>query len=490
MEKEDLTDQPVTWTHTIGTRDGTLTADAKMVNCYVENIDGSGPAVVKRPGTSYYPLDGGAISGTAMGQFAGPNGNYYIVNNTIYPAGDFTPGSGIAIPSPDTNNASYFAIGTFQANAPVVTLQDSYGSLWTFNGTTVTKVTDTNYVSSLVNQGMAYLDGVWYAMRTNGQVIGSAINDPTTWPALDFVQSDVTYGPGIACQRHLNYVLAFYDQGLQVYWDADSAPNGEGIALAPVLSASYRTGCYASQTIVELCDNCFWMSNTNQYGRQIQMMTGLQMQPISTPWVERILNAAVLSPIALNDIWAFGLELAGHQLYALTLPNANVTLVYDVQMQHWSTWSSVVGGTEQYFTGRFSIKAAYNIVTGGAQNTDTLQDVSSGRCLLLNSTNYLDATGLINVTCVTPPYDWRTANYKRFNSMMQLSDFINTNVFISYTDNDYESFSTPREVSLMGARNQLRNCGSSRRRAWKLFHDDTTPLRLYEMRLDMDVLAR
>ena len=130
---------------------------------------------------------------------------------------------------------------------------------------------------------------------------------------LDFVQSDVTYGNGIACQRHLNYVLAFYDQGLQVYWDANAAPNGEGIALNPVLSASYRTGCYASQSIVELCDNCFWMSNTAQYGRQIQMMTGLTMQPISTPWVERVLNSAVLVTTALNDIWAFGLELAGHQ---------------------------------------------------------------------------------------------------------------------------------------------------------------------------------
>jgi hypothetical protein len=490
MENEDITDQPVTWSHTIGTRDGTLTTDAKMVNCYVENIDGSGPAIVKRPGTMYFPTDGGLVTGAAQGQFAGPNGNYYIVNNTIYPAGDFTPGTGTAIPSPDANNTAYFTIGTFQANIPLITLQDVFGSLWTFNGTTITKVTDTNYISSLVNQGMAYLDGVWYAMRANGQVIGSAINDPTTWPALDFVQADVTYGNGIACQRHLNYVLAFYDQGLQVYWDADAAPNGEGIALNPVLNASFRTGCYASQTIVELCDNCFWMSNTYQYGRQIQMMTGLQMQPISTPWVERVLNSAVLSPIALDDIWAFGLELAGHQLYCLTLPNSNVTLVYDVGTQVWGTWSSVVGGVEQYFTGRFSIKAPYNVVTGAALNTDTLQDVSTGRPMLMLATNYTDATGPMNVTCVTPPYDWKTSNYKRFNYMTQLADSINTSISVSYTDNDYQSFSTPRVMGLMGPRNQLRNCGSSRRRAWKMFHQDNTPLRLYEVRMDMDILAR
>ena len=337
---------------------------------------------------------------------------------------------------------------------------------------------------------MAYLDGVWYAMRANGQVIGSAINDPTTWPALDFVQSDVTYGNGIACQRHLNYVLAFYDQGLQVYWDANAAPNGEGIALNPVLSASYRTGCYDSKTIVELCDNCFWMSNTAQYGRQIQMMTGLTMQPISTPWVERILNSAVLSNNSLNDIWAFGIELAGHQMYFLTLPNSNLTLAYDINTQLWSTWSSVVGGVEQYFAARFPIKAPYNIVTGAALNTDTLQDLTTGRQLLLLPSVYTDATGPINVTCTTPPMDWATSNYKRFNYMTQLADSINTNINISYSDNDYQSFSTPRVMSLNGPRNQLRNCGSSRRRIWKMFHQDNTPLRLYEMRLDMDILAR
>jgi hypothetical protein len=108
----------------------------------------------------------------------------------------------------------------------------------------------------------------------------------------------------------------------------------------------------------------------------------------------------------------------------------------------------------------------------------------------MRPTYYTDATGPINVTCVTPPYDWKTSNYKRFNYMSQLSDFVQTSISISYTDDDYESFSTPRVMSLMGARNQLRNCGSSRRRAWMMFHQDNTPLRLYEVRMDMDILAR
>lgn len=487
-ENEKSGEVTISWANNIGTRDGTLNADAKMVNCYAEKT-ASGTAIIKRPGTNYFPDDGGANTGTAQGQFFGYAGNYYIVNDQIYPSSNFTPGTGYAIPSPDSNNSSYFCISTFQANAGLVTLQDVYGSLWIFNGTTVTKVTDTNYVSSLVNQGMAYLDGVWYAMRANGQVIGSAINDPTTWPALDFVQADVMYGAGIACHRHLNYVLAFYDMGLQVFWDANAAPNGSGIALQPVLSASYRTGCYASQTIIELADLCFWMSNTDQYGRQIQMMSGLQIQAVSTPWVEKILNAAQLNPTALNDIWAFGLELSGHRLYGLTLPTSNVTLVYDVDTQIWSTWSSIVNGVEQYFTGRFTIKSGHNIVAG-AYNVDTMQDVSTGRPVQMSPNNYVDTTGPIPVTCVTSPYDWGTMDYKRFDVMYQFADTANTVINVSYSDDDYQTFSTPRQIGLSGARKQMRNCGSSRRRIWKMTHQDNVPLRLFDLKSPTDVSTR
>jgi hypothetical protein len=214
------------------------------------------------------------------------------------------------------------------------------------------------------------------------------------------------------------------------------------------------------------------------------------MSAISTPFVEKILNAAFLNPTSLNDIWAFGLEIVGHQFYGLTLPNYNVTLVYDVKNQLWGTWSSVVAGVEQYFTGRYAIKAPPNILVVGASFGETMQDVSTGRPMFILPTNYTDATGPLPVTSITPPYDWNTSNYKRINFMTQLADSINTSIGISFSDDDYQTFSTPRQMGLNGPRNQLRNCGRSRRRIWKMFHQDNTPLRLYECRMDLDVLSR
>jgi hypothetical protein len=474
-------DLPITWTHPIGTRDGTLTTDALMTNCFVEKTE-TGLAAVKRPGTQY--VSSVSPTGHAQGQFSYFNFNYFIVNDTIYPS-SATVGVGIVIPGIISSDLAYFAISSDQAGAPLTTLQNEHGELWTFNGIAAVKVVDANYTSTQVSFGMAYLDGVYYAMRTDGQVIGSAINDPTTWPALDFAQADVTYGLGVSLIRHLNYVLAFYDKGLQVYWDANAAPNTQGIALLPALNASFRTGCFNARTIVELGDSCFFVSHNLQFGRQVQMMTGLALQVISTPYVEKILSQVGLQA-NVSTVWSFGITIAGHQFYGLTLSPLNVTLVYDVTNGVWNTWSSVVGGVEQYFTGRFYLGSD----AAGSPDGDLFQDVVTGKQMQMLPTLYVDATGPMNVTCVTPPYDWNTSNYKRFNQMSQLSDAINTTVNISFSDNDYASFSTPRALGLMGPRSQLQRCGQSRRRIWKLFHQDNTPLRLYEMRTDMDIMSR
>lgn len=478
-------DATVSWCHNIGTRDGTLLKDAKMTNCFLEKTD-NGNALVKRPGTFYYSSGN---TGTPQGQFSFFGANYFIIDNVARTSAS-TGSTGIAIPSPAAQKLMYTAISAQQAGAPSTVIQDEAGNLWTFNGSTFTKVTDANYISTSVAFGIAYLDGVYYVMRADGQVIGSAINDPTTWPALDFAQADVTYAQGVSVLRHLNYIIAFYDQGTQVYWDANAAPNGSGIALLPVLSASFTTGCFNSRSIVEVDDTSFWVSNSKLYGRQVQMMSGLQMQVVSTPFIDKILNQTALQQI--SPMWSFGVRSVGHTFYVLTMPSLNLTLVYDATMQAWYTWSSVVNGVEQYFVGKF-----YQREEGasGGFIGDSLQDTSTGRQMILSPTTFTDCafalpTVPIRVASVTPNYDWGTLNWKRFTAMFQQADTVTTVISISYTDDDYNTFSIPRVMDLSVALKQFRNCGSSRRRAWKMLHTDATALRLYDVKIPVTLANR
>ena len=465
----------ISWAHPIGTRDGTLTTDAKMVNCFAEKEEGESSAVVKRPGTEYWDT---AVTGTAQGFFKYHGIVYYIVNDNAYVLQNPGSPTGIAIP---VANAGQFFTSIDSLNSTGNTLvQNQAGELFVFDGSTFTKVTDSNYAGNVPQFGIAYLDGVYYAMTAAGNVIGSAINDPTTWPALDFVGADPEFGQGVTVSRHLNYILAFYFMGLQVYWDANAAPNGSGIALNPVLSASFRTGAFNAACVSEINDVTYFLANTPLYGRSVQMLNGLTLQKISDQYVERILNNPNLNFTSLH-IWSFGIQLSGHSFYVLNLSSINVTLVYDITTGLWNTWSSVIDGVEQYFVGR-----GYTSAEGAnADFGDFIQDVSTGKPMLMSPTLYTDATGNINMTCVTPNYDWGTLNWKRFAVMQQIADTqtAGTTVNVSYSDDDYQTFSTPRQIDMSTVRKQMRNCGSSRRRAWMLQFTGNTPMRLNDMRV-------
>lgn len=473
MAQGETTDLTVSWANTIETRDGTLAADAKMVNCFVEETP-NGKAIVKRPGTVYTENQ----TGIPQGLFTYNSIPYLIIGNNAYQFG--VPGTPIAIPSPSVLGTPYTVLNS-NASTFKALIQDG-PNLWTFNGS-FTKVTDTNYTTFTVQPGIAFLDGVYYVMEIQGKVLGSAINDPTTWPALDFVAADVTLGGGVSVARHLNYIIAYYTNGVQVYYDANSAPNGQGTALGFVSSGTFRTGCANAYTIVELSDFNFFVSQNATYQKSVQQMDGLTLTKISTPFIEKILNnPAITWPAAQNMLWAVGVKISGHSFYILTLTQINTTLVYDIETQNWQVWSSVVGGVEQYFTGRFYVR---NTTTFASLDTpgDYLQDFSTGRLMRMDPTVFTDATGNINVTCVTPNYDWGTMNWKRFGYMNQFADTVNSTVSVSFSDNDYQTFSVPRTIDLSTVRKQLRNCGSSRRRAWKLQHTANTPLRVYDLKI-------
>lgn len=457
-------DVSISWCHAITTRDGTLSSDSKMVNCFLEPTE-NGNALVKRAGTAYVLPQ----SGTAQGQFLVNTTPYSIISDRIYPTNG---GTSFAIPSVTVAGQPYAVLSNVP---PGTTLFKSASGLWIFNGTTVTKVTDANYPSTTV-AGLTYLDGVYYVMNTQGQIQGSGLEDPTTWPALDFIQADFTLGQGAAIDRHLNYIVAYYTQGVQFYYDANAAPNGSGIALGPVGNAAWRTGCAAGGSVVEMSDITFFMAQTATQGKTIQTFNGLQMSSISTPFVEKILNRSNLS-----TVWSFGIKIQGHQFYVLTLLDLNITLAFDLITAQWQVWSSTVNGVEQYFVGRHYL---------GDGSRDLLQDNSTGKTMQMLQSLYVDATGPLPVTSITTDYDWGTMNWKRFAAMFQFGDTATTTVNVSFSDDDYQTFSVARGIDMSSVRKMLRNCGSSRRRAWKMVHSDNTPLRLYEMKVPTAVLRR
>lgn len=463
--------QSVSWVHPFGTRDGTLTKDAKMVNCFAEPTE-NGMTLVKRPGTAAVLHTTGPA---AQGGFNCDGFAYYITNDTIYSIdGVFS----LAIPGVTRAADVYYVI----SDTPIgVSYLKSATGLWKFTGTagvvggTVTKVTDVNYPAGTV-PGITYLDGIYYVMDTTGNVRGSALDDGTTWPALNFIQADASFGVGLQIIRHLNFIIAYYAKGIQFYYDANAA-NGQvtqGTQLGPVSNASWTLGIAAGGTAVELADVQYFIGRDKTKGVVAAEFDGLEMRIISDPFVEKILSRSN----TLNTR-SFGIRIGGHGFYGVTLLDVGLTLVYDCTVKQWQQWTSIVAGIEQFFVG-------VNYLNG--EGFDLFQNYNDGTVFKMDTSLYVDATGTINVTAVTPIYDFGTMNYKRVASMYCFGDIIQSNVTLSVSDDDYGTWVNPRTISLATVKKMLQRNGRFRRRAFMITHQDNTPLRLLEAKLDLSVL--
>lgn len=441
----------------LGTRDGTLTKDSKMVNCFVEKTR-NGYAVVKRPGTALVQQN---PAGVGQGQFRCNGNPYAIINNVIYQTNSANTYS---IPSPPGTGIQYQAL----SDTPLgTTLLKAATGLWKFDGTTVTKISDPNYPAATVF-GITYLDGTYYVMDPTGTLRGSALQDPTSWPALNFIGADTSLGVGVAVNRHLNYIQAFYSGGLQLYYDAG---NATGSPLSPVSNASFKTGCASAESLIEFGDVTFFMSKPNQQrGRSVSVCDGLSLSTISFPELDRILNLD-----NLVEIHAFSLKVAGHSFYALTLVNTNVTVVYDTVNNSWQLWTSTISGVEQSFN-----YINYLSMPSG----DYLQDRIYGTIIRVDPLALTDYSGPIPVFIRTNPYDWGTLEVKFIPELHLLADSTATTVSVRYSDDDYQTFSAYRTISLATVKKMLQRCGSSRRRSWDILHSAATTLKLYEFEIN------
>jgi hypothetical protein len=443
----------------IATRDGTLDKDSKMVNCFAE-VSPVGNSTVKRPGTIAVRA---TAAGTSQGQFLVNSIPFAIQNDVIY---NTNTGTTTAIPGVATTGQQYSTL----SDAPLGTsLLKSPSGLWKFDGTTVTKITDVNYPALTVT-GIMELDGSYYVMDSTGAIRGSALQDPMTWPALNFISADVTLGVGVGIHRHLNYVVAFYSTGTQFYYDAGNSP---GIALGPVGNASWTTGCANGRSIANMSDVTYFVGRTHKQGKTVQQFSGLSIVAISNPFVEKILNLSTMA-----TVHSFTTKTAGHSFYGLTLVDLGITLVYDDVTTEWALWSSVVNGVEQYFTG-------INYLGTGTQ--DLFQDSSTGTVVAMTPMAYTDTTGPINIFVRTPCYDFGTLKWKRYAAMFLLADTVSSTLSVRFSDDDYQTYSAYRTVDMSSVRKMLQRCGRSRRRSWDFLHTANTPLKLYSMQLDLTV---
>ena len=508
-------------TEAVATRDGTTTKDSKIVNGFLD-VRNKKPAVTKRFGlTTYASLP----VGEGQGMFYLSGTVYAIIADKLYSS----TGTNYPYTQPSILGEVYQVLSDIYGTS--VFFKSSKAG-YTFNGTTVTKITDANYPATTV-PGIVYLDGTYYIMDTNSSLWGSNLDDPTTWSALNEIKSNSVAGVPVALARYLNYVVAFKDNSIEFFYDA---ANALGSPLSPAPNGLLTVGCASADSVVQIDNEVMFISRTIQKGRSVSLMHGLNTHPVSTPEIDRILNNDDLA-----SIYSFSIKIQGHNFYVLSLTTSKITVVYDLITKQWSIWTyltpqtpktvssltysngivtasitahglsdgdpiTIAGSVQTQYNGTFSVSyidantlsytpattpsvspatgtiTATTYVEGylplntyvSSGSQDLLLHELNGKIYVASPTSYMDDVSPINFEIVTNPFDMDTTDTKFISRLELVGDKTSTYCYMRYTDDDYQTYSLYRPVNMASSRSQLLRNGATQRRAVQIKHIDNT----------------
>lgn len=279
------------------------------------------------------------------------------------------------------------ATGTILAGDPAVITGPSF--TYSIATTPSTPATGTITATGGRNTvpGIVYINGYFVVMDVAGVLYNSAIDDPTTWNALEFTAASNESGGGVALAKSLNYVVAFKEWSTEFFYDAK---NPTGSPLSPVENGFTLIGCASGTSIANVNGMIVWLAQVRERGRSIYAMSGIQQSVISTPDVDRILNAD-----SLTTVHAYGLKVDGHPLYVLTLVGSDVTLVYDMSTKHWFTWSSYTLGSSK------SVSSITRSGTTATVTTGVAHTLNDGDPVLIAGANQAGYNGIFQAAVLT-----------------------------------------------------------------------------------------
>lgn len=462
------------------------TKDFQLVNCFIEKAGAEKVLVCPRRVTQNYGL-------TAAGSLF-PNGFgvvYRTVANSVRPVVVMTYDNGVdtsmdvwRINSGSSAHSTkvlaglvsggsrcYVAYAAIAAGPRALIVAATSGGVASYyNPQADTVAAVTLSTNNDLAHGVALLDGYFFVLDSlTGRIYNSDLNDGTTWGATNFLTATVTSSRGVWIGTHVNYVVAFMDFTIEFFYDAG---NSLGSPLGHVPNATIQVGCAAGATVADVSGTKVWVAQNEDGTRFVAMMAAgsTSIQRVSTPQVDRILQDAQLS--VASSTYARGCGYDGHTFYLLDFSSGKYTLVYDMTTGAWTIWTSLSGtGSTVAFSEKFiGYLGGLDAVTG-LSDVITVGTLTGKVSQLSEGSTDLGANGASTQVYAKWHSELMDQGYlgrKFYTRAAVIGDRAAFNVDISYTSDDYATYTAARTISMNQERPETRQLGNSRRRGWSL----------------------
>jgi len=446
-------------------RNESVTKDARLVNCYIEVTKEGELDIYKRPGLSLNAVI--ALNQPGRGLFFWQGDSYAVYGSVLYRNG-VSVGTGL-----DTTNGLYKFDSILGATPKLILGNGAKTYAYTVAGGLTANLNsiDSDFPAVVV-KGFAYLNGPLYVMQSQAVIWGSAVNSVSVagdWDPLNFIRAQIEPDQGVFMSKQLVYVVALKQWSTEYFFDAG---NAVGSPLGSVQGMKVHYGCAHGESVQKIDDVLCFLSTNQTASLQVSMLNQGAFKVVSTPSIDRLLNG-----INTTTIYSWQLKMNGHSFYVITFKEGNLTLAYDIVQDLWFQWTDANGN---YFP---IVASSYD-----SQQRHLLQHESNGDLYYISSTTYKDLATPIVVDIITPIFDGDTYRRKQLNAMKFVGDQVEGSTLkVRRTDDDYITWSPWRTVDLGAKTPMLTNCGTFKKRAYHLRHEQDLPLRLRAVEVQYDV---
>ena len=450
----------------VGATSESTNKDQRFVNCFSETIVDAVTGQktiysVKRPGWGTNNTPSAGNVGNAIFVWTGGSGGIDAIssfggtNSTIY---NGTSSLG-AITGKCTGISETFVSATATLT---VSSTDSTGWYYDTGVAVMTRITDVDFpgnAGKTLAGTFAHLDGYPVIMTTDGVLWAGDLNTVTAWTSTSFGSANSYSDRGIGCVRHKNFIMAFGTESIEFFYNAGTTP----FPFAKNQSMTVKVGAISADAIAQIADTTFWAGSTPQSGLSIfQYDNGINR--ISTPEIDSILILAGASNVSLTTLRVLG------RSFVVVLASST-TLVYCLEEKSWHEWT---GTTILWY------KCAGVSIGGTMVNYCVSKASTSGKVYIQNqaSLTFVDDSVAYSARAQLKLVDFGTQNRKFWEEVRLVCDVEpSSTATLSYTDDDYNTYTTHGTLDLSAPYPRATRLGSSRRRGWVVEHSSNTPFR-------------
>lgn len=252
---------------------------------------------------------------------------------------------------------------------------------WTWDGTTFGEIVDVDFPADPSH--VAYLYNYFVVNRGGtDEFYISALEDPTSWAALDFEAASALPDNCLALAANNKDLYIFGALSLQIYYYSGNADFPFTLYTGGILDF----GIAAIHSLAESSSGIFFLATAEEGGAAIIQMIGFQPAIISDD-----ISWDLEEFSTIDDAYGFVYRIGGNSVYQITFPTENKTFEYIIEDKLWVERKSLNLG--RYLTNGHAFLGTKNI----------MGSYDSGTFYLLDKSVYADNGETVERIRVTQP---------------------------------------------------------------------------------------